>query len=281
MNENRTDKGTDGIESAESRKDAAVAAGTGDDRGARRDRAADRDVRDGKDLAGARGTADGKGLGTADGKDLGTGDGRDLTAGRQAATGADASPDGRERVRRDEDARTPVHPPQPPPPLTADSAPPPAPAGPAPTGATTPRPLSAKTPDGARTPDAAAKDGARTDGSRGTGSARSATGTAAAGATGSGASSSGSLTLFPREESDKLGQQLQTAVAGFVDEPRASVAEADQILGQIADRFTEAVTERRRHLRTSWGEDDGGADTEQLRLALRDYRELADRLLQG
>ncbi|MER7971241.1 hypothetical protein ABTX35_19965, partial [Streptomyces sp. NPDC096080] len=117
MNENRTDKGTDGIESAESagsRKDAAVAAGTGDDRGARRERAADRDVRDGKDLAGARGTVDGK--------DLGTGDGRDLTAGRQAATGADASPDGRERVRRDEDARTPVHPPQPPPPLTADSA---------------------------------------------------------------------------------------------------------------------------------------------------------------
>jgi hypothetical protein len=50
------------------------------------------------------------------------------------------------------------------------------------------------------------------------------------------------------------------------------------------------VTERRRALRQSWQTDgaDGGdgaaagataADTERLRLALRDYRELAERLL--
>ena len=52
---------------------------------------------------------------------------------------------------------------------------------------------------------------------------------------------------------------------------------------EIAGRFTEALTRRRRALRTSWqdGEADKAAhsDTEQLRLALRDYRELAERLL--
>ncbi|MEU0069375.1 hypothetical protein ABZ027_07510 [Streptomyces sp. NPDC006332] len=93
--------------------------------------------------------------------------------------------------------------------------------------------------------------------------------------------------LLPRDECEKLSQQLHHAVAGFVDGPRDSVAEADHVLEEAAARFTEAVTQRRRTLRGAWHStdgDDGGkpatsTDTEQLRLALRDYRELADRLL--
>ncbi|MGC9442887.1 hypothetical protein [Streptomyces sp. WG5] len=90
--------------------------------------------------------------------------------------------------------------------------------------------------------------------------------------------------LLPHEEYDELGQRLRHAVAGFVDGPRASVEEADRVLEEITARFTEAVTHRRRTLRTSWhdtGQDDRATstDTEQLRLALRDYRELADRLM--
>ncbi|MGX1030807.1 hypothetical protein [Streptomyces ambofaciens] len=90
--------------------------------------------------------------------------------------------------------------------------------------------------------------------------------------------------LLPSGETDRLGQRLHHAVAGFVDAPRASVEEADRVLEEIAARFTDAVTHRRSTLRTSWKEagPDSGApstDTEQLRLALRDYRELADRLM--
>lgn len=92
--------------------------------------------------------------------------------------------------------------------------------------------------------------------------------------------------LLPHDESDKLVTQLHHAVAGFVDGPRSSVEEADHVLEEITARFTEAVTQRRRTLRRSWQELDGGhgktassADTEQLRLALKDYRELAERLL--
>ncbi|AQS69823.1 hypothetical protein [Streptomyces pactum] len=91
-------------------------------------------------------------------------------------------------------------------------------------------------------------------------------------------------TLLPDEECDRLGQRLQHAVADFVDAPRASVEEADRLLEEITARLTDAVTHRRRTLRTSW-QDTGGddratsTDTEQLRLALRDYRELADRLM--
>ncbi|MFB6845138.1 hypothetical protein ACFCXS_09800 [Streptomyces sp. NPDC056373] len=92
--------------------------------------------------------------------------------------------------------------------------------------------------------------------------------------------------LLAHEECDKLGSQLQHAVAGFVDGPRAAVEEADHVLEEIAARFTEAVTQHRRTLRHSWQSVEGGesrsassADTEQLRLALKDYRELAEKLL--
>ncbi|MFH9062941.1 hypothetical protein ACH4GM_17225 [Streptomyces coeruleorubidus] len=92
--------------------------------------------------------------------------------------------------------------------------------------------------------------------------------------------------LLPHDESDKLVSQLHHAVAEFVDAPRAAVEEADHVLEEIAARFTEAVTQRRRTLRHSWQSVEGGegkpvssGDTEQLRLALKDYRELAERLL--
>ncbi|MFG3292786.1 hypothetical protein ACGF3G_28775 [Streptomyces sp. NPDC048179] len=90
--------------------------------------------------------------------------------------------------------------------------------------------------------------------------------------------------LLPHEECGRLERRLRHAVSGFVDEPRAAVEEADRAVEELGARVTEAVERRRRSLRGSWrsgGADGSGAaaDTEQLRLALRDYRELADRLL--
>lgn len=84
--------------------------------------------------------------------------------------------------------------------------------------------------------------------------------------------------LLPHDESDKFSLRLQHAVTGFVDEPRSAVEEADHVLEEVATRFTEAVTKRRATLHGSW-EAKGSNDTEQLRLALRDYRELTERLL--
>lgn len=96
----------------------------------------------------------------------------------------------------------------------------------------------------------------------------------------------GEARLLPHDECDKLSTRLQHAVAGFVDEPRSAVEEADHVLEEVAARFADAVKQRRRTLRNSWQTGDGGqdkamgsGDTEQLRLALRDYRELTERLL--
>ncbi|MFJ8104988.1 hypothetical protein [Streptomyces sp. NPDC096132] len=91
--------------------------------------------------------------------------------------------------------------------------------------------------------------------------------------------------LLPRDECDDLASRMQHAVGGFVDGPRDAVTEADHVLEELAERFTDAVNQRRRTLRGSWQATESGkpgsatADTEQLRLALRDYRELTERLL--
>ncbi|MGW4595808.1 hypothetical protein ACWEOA_10900 [Streptomyces sp. NPDC004457] len=107
-------------------------------------------------------------------------------------------------------------------------------------------------------------------------------GTAAPGGSATGAGAP----LLPHEETEQWERRLREVFAGFVDEPRQAVEQADRTLEEIAARFTEAVTRRRRTLRMSWeGSEERGpaveTDTEQLRLALRDYRELAGRLLHG
>ncbi|MEU0332917.1 hypothetical protein [Streptomyces sp. NPDC006193] len=110
------------------------------------------------------------------------------------------------------------------------------------------------------------------------------------GTTGTGAHAPGTASsadpLLPHEEAERWERLMREVAAGFVDEPRKAVEEADRALEEIAVRFSEAVTRRRRALRGSWEDagDDGlgaGSDTERLRLALRDYRELAGRLLHG
>jgi hypothetical protein len=92
--------------------------------------------------------------------------------------------------------------------------------------------------------------------------------------------------LLPNDECDTLAARIQHAVAEFVDRPRDAVEEADHVLEELTARFTDAVNSRRRTLRGSWQLGEGAkddtvttADTEQLRLALRDYRELTERLL--
>ncbi|MFI1352550.1 hypothetical protein ACH4TV_03000 [Streptomyces sp. NPDC020898] len=92
------------------------------------------------------------------------------------------------------------------------------------------------------------------------------------------------IALLPQDERDKLTLRLQHAVTGFVDGPRGSVEEADRVLEEVSARFAEAVTHSRRTLHASWqsagGSDTGdNGDTERFRLALRDYRELTERLL--
>ncbi|MER6947675.1 hypothetical protein ABT294_26950 [Nonomuraea sp. NPDC000554] len=70
-------------------------------------------------------------------------------------------------------------------------------------------------------------------------------------------------------------RELQTA---FVDDPGEAVQRADGLVGEVVEAFTSSLTTRTGELRERWK----GAettDTEQLRLALRDYRGVLERLL--
>ncbi|MFD8566174.1 hypothetical protein [Streptomyces sp. NPDC059639] len=83
--------------------------------------------------------------------------------------------------------------------------------------------------------------------------------------------------LVPTGTHDELSGRLRQAVTGFVDQPRAAVEEADQVLEDLTAQLAETLAGRHRTLRTSWQE--SADDTERLRLALRDYRETAEKLL--
>ncbi|MER5971336.1 hypothetical protein ABT112_16625 [Streptomyces sp. NPDC002055] len=102
------------------------------------------------------------------------------------------------------------------------------------------------------------------------------------GVRGTGVGGPGVKPVLPRAESDQLALRLQNAVIGFVDGPWRSVEEADALFEEATARITACLAERRRLLRTAWQEgaaDGDGAGTEQLRTALRDYRDVMQRLL--
>ncbi|SOD63906.1 hypothetical protein SAMN06297387_11365 [Streptomyces zhaozhouensis] len=87
--------------------------------------------------------------------------------------------------------------------------------------------------------------------------------------------------LFTAEAADALRAELGEAVAGFVDDPARSVTRADAALEEAVARLTEELAHRRRALRDGWQSEEAptGPTTEDRRTALRDYRDLVDRLL--
>ncbi|MER5663446.1 hypothetical protein [Streptomyces mirabilis] len=85
--------------------------------------------------------------------------------------------------------------------------------------------------------------------------------------------------MLAQGERDKLTLRLQQAFSTFVDSPRQAVEEADTVFDDVTTQFTDTLKERRRALRASWQDPGTEAQTEELRLALRQYREITEGLL--
>ncbi|MFJ9776099.1 hypothetical protein ACIRVF_33495 [Kitasatospora sp. NPDC101157] len=83
------------------------------------------------------------------------------------------------------------------------------------------------------------------------------------------------------ERTQRLRAEWHSVQAGFVDDPRQAVQQADALIEKSVGLLAEAVTERRHRLRGAEAAPDGApaASTEDLRLTLREYRSLLDRLL--
>ena len=84
--------------------------------------------------------------------------------------------------------------------------------------------------------------------------------------------------LFAGNESDDFRRRWTDIQAGFVDEPRQSVENADSLVAAAIKRLAEIFARERSSLEQQWAQG-GDVSTEDLRLALQRYRNFIDRLL--
>lgn len=84
--------------------------------------------------------------------------------------------------------------------------------------------------------------------------------------------------LFAGGDLDEFRTRWREIQGGFVDEPRRSVEEANQLVELVSQRLTALFSSERAKLENQWREGKD-ASTEDLRQALRRYRSFFDRLL--
>ena len=84
--------------------------------------------------------------------------------------------------------------------------------------------------------------------------------------------------LISRDRGEAIESRWHEVQAGFVDEPRESVRQADQLVAELMQQLAADFAETRSQLESQWdsGED---ASTEDLRVALTRYRSFFRRLL--
>jgi hypothetical protein len=84
--------------------------------------------------------------------------------------------------------------------------------------------------------------------------------------------------LFEEDEAGKFRTQWLNIQGKFVDNPRESVREADELVAGVLKSVTMGFHARRTSLEKQWNTG-GNVSTEDLRLALKRYRSFFDRLL--
>ncbi|MER5184671.1 hypothetical protein ABT009_41315 [Streptomyces sp. NPDC002896] len=86
--------------------------------------------------------------------------------------------------------------------------------------------------------------------------------------------------LLPSAERDKIVLRLRHALNTFADTPREALEEAESAYDEATAQLVNALAERRRLLRAGWQEQAPETQSDELRHALRQYREITQRLLQ-
>jgi hypothetical protein len=97
--------------------------------------------------------------------------------------------------------------------------------------------------------------------------------------------------LLPSDERSRLNLRLQKALNTFADNPAQALEEAEAAFDEATAQLVNTLAERRRDLHAAWQEQereqeqgqgesqDPEARSTELRLALRQYREITQRLL--
>lgn len=84
--------------------------------------------------------------------------------------------------------------------------------------------------------------------------------------------------LFPPDIASRYRTRWAEVQSGFVDDPRRSVAQGDELVAEVMKGLAESFANERKRLEDELSHT-GEASTETLRVGLRRYRSFFDRLL--
>ena len=84
--------------------------------------------------------------------------------------------------------------------------------------------------------------------------------------------------LLPREQNAEFQTRWEKIQTGFVDEPRQTVEQADELVAELMKRLAEGFATERERLEGQWGRGED-VSTEDLRVTLQRYRGFFQRLL--
>ncbi len=85
--------------------------------------------------------------------------------------------------------------------------------------------------------------------------------------------------LLSPQEVTKYRAGWDAIQSSFIDEPARAVEQADNMVDRVIKRLTDSFTYERDQLALGWDHGNEPVTTEEMRLALRGYRALLDRLL--
>ena len=86
------------------------------------------------------------------------------------------------------------------------------------------------------------------------------------------------VALFENDAAEKFRTRWLAIQSKFVDDPSESVKEADDLVADVIQSITRNFADRRGSLEQQWN-GGGNTSTEDLRIALKQYRSFFDRLL--
>ena len=84
--------------------------------------------------------------------------------------------------------------------------------------------------------------------------------------------------LLPRDQNADFQSRWEKIQTGFVDEPRQTVEQADELVAELMKRLAEGFATERERLEGQWGRGED-VSTEDLRVTLQRYRGFFHRLL--
>lgn len=87
-----------------------------------------------------------------------------------------------------------------------------------------------------------------------------------------------SVPLFEQGEAEQYRSTWSEIQTQFVDDPRDSVEDADELVAQVIKSIAETFAEERAFLEDQWNRGDE-VSTEDLRIAMKRYRSFFNRLL--